>query len=92
MPKPIRFADTGLPNVERERFATSGGRSGVGRTTIIIHCPFCRSEVTAYLWSLAGGGKRCDCGALFSGYGLAYRWKPVATERTVQDHVDRSRS
>ena len=32
-----------------------------------IDCPFCGVEVKAYLWSLSGGGKRCECGAIFGG-------------------------
>jgi hypothetical protein len=80
MPKPLRFADTSLPNVESERFETSNRREAMGRSSVTIHCPFCRGEVTAFLWSLAGGGKRCHCGALFSGYGLAYRWAPDHTD------------
>lgn len=28
-------------------------------------CPFCGVMVKLYLWSLAGGGKLCTCGAKF---------------------------
>ncbi len=45
-----------------------------GRTEVDIRCPFCRSTVTARKWSLAGGGKRCVCGALFGSTGSAYHW------------------
>tara|TARA_Y100001963_G_scaffold146115_1_gene220629 strand:+ start:372 stop:638 length:267 start_codon:yes stop_codon:yes gene_type:complete len=31
----------------------------------VCRCPFCKSEVRAYWWSLAGCGKKCDCGAKF---------------------------
>lgn len=34
---------------------------------IYFDCPFCNVAVKAYVWSLCGGGKRCDCGALFTG-------------------------
>jgi hypothetical protein len=34
-----------------------------GRSFIEIRCPFCGVVVIAYLWSLAGSGKLCDCGA-----------------------------
>lgn len=37
----------------------------------ICRCPWCQSEVRAYWWSLAGGGKRCDCGAKLDS-GLMY--------------------
>ena len=36
----------------------------MGRSSIDISCPFCKTVVEAYLWSLAGSGKRCPgCGA-----------------------------
>lgn len=30
-----------------------------GRSTCSIDCPFCKSTVICYVWSLAGGGKKC---------------------------------
>lgn len=42
-------------------------------TYSIIECPFCKAHVRAYHWSLAGSGKRCDCGAKFSSWGEATR-------------------
>lgn len=36
----------------------------VGRILVEIVCPFCGDSVRAYLWSLAGSGKRCECGAV----------------------------
>lgn len=30
-----------------------------GRSMVIFECPFCGDVIEAYLWSLAGGGKRC---------------------------------
>ena len=45
-----------------------------------IECPWCKREVKAYLWSLAGGGKRCSCGALFGSLGFAWkRWAAGAS-------------
>ncbi|MGC4151525.1 MAG: hypothetical protein QM628_00405 [Propionicimonas sp.] len=38
-----------------------------GMTTVDIRCPFCDCVVQARTWSLAGSGKRCECGAVFSG-------------------------
>lgn len=39
--------------------------SEAGRTRIEIECPFCREQFWAYVWSLAGSGKRCPkCKAL----------------------------
>jgi hypothetical protein len=34
-----------------------------GRSSILITCPFCERKVVAYVWSLAGSGKKCSCGA-----------------------------
>lgn len=45
------------------------GNSEHGKSTITIQCPFCGSESVAYLWSLAGSGKRCECGALHDYFG-----------------------
>lgn len=35
-----------------------------GRSTKMVKCPFCGEEVEVYIWSFAGSGKRCSCGAL----------------------------
>ncbi|MBN8868000.1 MAG: hypothetical protein J0H98_10645 [Solirubrobacterales bacterium] len=44
---------------------------GSGRKAIWIRCPFCAVEVKAFVWSLSGSGKRCECGALFGARGKA---------------------
>lgn len=36
------------------------GRSEFGRSTVWVTCPFCGKATEAYVWSLAGGGKRCS--------------------------------
>jgi hypothetical protein len=55
---------------EHERSATS---SLFGRSFCYITCPFCHERVRAYVWSLAGGGKRCPCGALHGNLGMTYK-------------------
>lgn len=40
------------------------GSSEHGRSTMIVKCPFCKEEFEVYIWSFAGSGKRCSCGAL----------------------------
>jgi len=41
-----------------------------GRAHFTLECPFCFKRVTAYVWSLAGGGKKCpDCGAIHTSFG-----------------------
>lgn len=34
-----------------------------GRARVSVDCVFCGSEMIVYLWSLAGSGKKCHCGA-----------------------------
>lgn len=60
-------------NREELDFTVIGRRSEMGRSTVDIECPFCKDVVTAYLWSLAGSGKRCTCGAKFGSTGKATR-------------------
>lgn len=45
-------------------------RSRFGKSKVDIECPFCREITTAYVWSLAGSGKKCKCGALHSSFGI----------------------
>lgn len=40
-----------------------------GRSTMMVKCPFCEEELEVYIWSFAGSGKRCSCGALLGMYG-----------------------
>lgn len=47
-----------------------------GKTTVEVLCPFCGTWVRAYVWSLAGCGKRCSCKALL-GSGAATKSKPM---------------
>lgn len=45
-----------------------------GRSYLYITCPFCEEQTRAYIWSLAGSGKRCDgCGALHTWKGVTIR-------------------
>lgn len=48
---------------------------------IRITCPFCESDVVAYVWSLAGCGKKCGCGAVFTSFGRAYKKKAEVDAR-----------
>lgn len=60
-------------NAAREYRAHSY-RSVMGRSSCIIECGFCGTETRAYVWSLAGGGKKCSnpaCGALHCSYGYS---------------------
>lgn len=58
---------------ETRRFTVVAEHSEFGRSSVTIICPFCGTYVTAFLWSLAGSGKRCTCGAKLNRYGEARR-------------------
>ena len=49
----------------------SESRRERGMSSRVIECPFCGCYTEARLWSLAGSGKRCDCGATFDWLGTA---------------------
>lgn len=55
--------------VQSTTYRVLSRQSAMGRTRILIECPFCQAEVWAYVWSLCGGGKRCDCRAMLTGRG-----------------------
>lgn len=61
-------------NVENRAYKVIGWRPQMGRSTARMLCPFCDGELIAYLWSLPNG-KRCQCGAILFGRGLAYHFK-----------------
>lgn len=64
------------PTEERRDCEVRHSSSAVGRSTGSIVCPFCATLVEVYLWSLAGSGKRCECGALLT-WGAAYKQREV---------------
>lgn len=33
---------------------------------VLLRCPFCSAIVKAYVWSISGRGKKCECGALLT--------------------------
>lgn len=77
---PVRWAD-GADQVETLDHYARPGRAAMGRSTVIITCPFCRADIEAYVWSLAGGGKRCTCGALHGPRGDSRAWKAADEAR-----------
>ncbi len=43
----------------------------VGRSYAYLDCGFCGRTLRVFIWSFAGGGKRCPCGAKHSRSGSA---------------------
>lgn len=67
--------------VETKNYTVLDRREEMGKTRIRIECPFCIGSSWAYVWSLCGGGKRCeykDCRALFGSTGQAHRLECAA--------------
>lgn len=80
------------------QYRVTGERSGHGKSRIEIECPFCGCRSWAYLWSLYGGGKRCEnaaCGAKHSkgGYSIPVvgreHFTPETAPRKYADPVVR---
>jgi hypothetical protein len=65
--------DIHKPECESREYQRGPTYSAVGRSFFYITCPFCSDKVKTFLWSIAGGGKRCDCGAYLSYYGTAHK-------------------
>jgi len=46
------------------KYIVIGESHNHGNSSIDIECPFCKTKTTAYIWSLAGSGKKCiGCGS-----------------------------
>lgn len=55
-----------------QKFEVLDRRSEMGRSRVLIRCPFCLSQFWAYIWSISGGGKRCECcGSMHGSFGQA---------------------
>ena len=63
---------------ESRAWLASAGSHANGRSTIWITCPFCGTETECFIWSLAGGGKRCECGAI-------HRYLGQTTTKTIPE-------
>jgi len=64
-----KFEDQNKPNCERLKYKVHRrGLESPSSRVIWFDCPWCGNEVKAYVWSLCGGGKRCECGAIFGAY------------------------
>lgn len=57
----MKFKKVGLDEAESKPFEiVSRFPDCNGRTTVTIRCPYCGRLTRAYVWSLAGHGKRCE--------------------------------
>ena len=52
-----RIADSVYTGYSQTKF-------GAMQAVIGLKCPYCETVTEAYAWSLAGVGKKCDCGAI----------------------------
>lgn len=77
----IKFGDDSKypDEVERRKYSVHAeGLDRPSRRIIYFNCPFCETEVKAYVWSLCGGGKRCtSCNAIFGGFGSGIQFKEL---------------
>lgn len=74
---------TNADKIVERQYECSGVHPGMGRSYIYIQCPFCKEQIKTFIWSLNGGGKRCDCGALFNSVGTAYHLKEAVADMEV---------
>jgi hypothetical protein len=55
-----------------------------GQIPVEFECPWCGVTVHTWLWSLAGGGKRCPgCKSFNNGYGQSWKHVPESPERVA---------
>lgn len=73
-----KWEDINKPNCEKKKYTSSNTYSEHGKSYFYVRCPFCSEQTRAYIWSISGGGKRCNnlnCGALFGSDGDSYKLK-----------------
>jgi len=78
--------------MEQRKHKRRPGKTANGRSTVFVECPFCQTEVEAFIWSLAGSGKKCPkCGAVHkwnSGLSTRKDASQHSVERTFRKHWD----
>ena len=63
-PIPFRRIGSGIAIDVVQVYRTS---NEFGRAMGCLECPCCKADVEFYIWSMAGGGKRCpNCNALLA--------------------------
>ena len=63
------------------------GISRFGTSTCEIICPFCKETIIAYIWSLAGCGKRCYCGVIHSSFNITRDDKNIYGGRQTKEDI-----
>lgn len=76
--------DISNPNTQQRPYTAVERYREMGRVHLTLTCPFCTNETYAFAWSLAGGGKRCDCGALFGSRNIAYKLESAPCSAPVK--------
>lgn len=76
-----KFEDHDDPNCERREYKVLHRYDCVGRSSVTFHCPWCNDHIEAFIWSICGGGKRCECGAIFGGSGTGYKLMKKRTKK-----------
>lgn len=64
----MKMRKLSLSESEHRPFEVISRLHEFGRSSVVIKCPFCGSRSRAFIWSLAGNGKRCEnrsCRAMF---------------------------
>ena len=71
-------------------------RSEYARSSAKLKCPWCETENRVFIWSLAGGGKRCEGCKSLMGFRHtivspeAYeKFKAIQTEKLAQEAAER---
>ena len=64
-------------NMECKKFSYSGTWKSIrnGQKRMAIECPYCKTVVYVFVWSLEKNGKKCKCGAKHTHTGESYRIK-----------------
>ena len=78
---------TSVQMLDKRIYTYTSGARLMGRSYIYILCPFCGTRVRAYIWSLAGSGKKCLCGAKHTQLG-GYSIKETDVKKTKREIED----
>lgn len=63
----VTWDDVAHRRTESREYSIVATQVGPGQRAMDVRCPWCDRILRAFGWSLAGTGKRCECGALLGG-------------------------